>query len=285
MAFPRSGSRGNSAKVRKASSRKTSSKRKAPKESSGIKYAPEVTPPSAKEIAEKTVGSLEKLGSQIFALSPFSQYFDDWLVNLREVVSEFESHPSVKVDEEFLKDRAQIFANVEGELAEVRLMEAELEAAAKELADTNHHVVDLDAEYAAQNKELGAKRNSDIETLTKNVHEIEDELEQVRQMKTSFLFGFTKSVKKKREEEIIQRLNSSKAELEVSVQNFSVEQEKLHDDYQRKKQEAIEKVQNLEKDIVNIETDSSAEVRKAAADGLANAVKSLLQRKEAPPKE
>ena len=37
---------------------------------------------SAEEVAQRTIGSLGKLGNQIFALSPFSQYFDDWLVTL-----------------------------------------------------------------------------------------------------------------------------------------------------------------------------------------------------------
>jgi hypothetical protein len=42
---------------------------------------------------EKTLGKLHGLGSQKFAVSPFSQYFDDWLLNVREVLSEFESTP------------------------------------------------------------------------------------------------------------------------------------------------------------------------------------------------
>jgi hypothetical protein len=52
-----------------------------------LEEIPEVT---AKDAAEKTIGTLTKLGNQIFALSPFSQYFDDWLVSLRQTISEFE---------------------------------------------------------------------------------------------------------------------------------------------------------------------------------------------------
>ncbi|MCW4011139.1 MAG: hypothetical protein NWF05_11060 [Candidatus Bathyarchaeota archaeon] len=280
MAFPRSSSRGTSAKVRKASSRKTKSK--AAKKPSEIKYAPEVSAPSPEETAEKAVGILERLGSQIFALSPFSQYFDDWLVRLRQALLDFETVAAIKADEAFVKERTQILADVEGKLAEIRLKEAEMDAAAQELAETNHHIVDLDAGYATQNRELSENRNSTIERLTKNVHDIEEELVQVGQMKTSF-FGFTKKAKRQREEATTQRLNAAKAELEVTVQNFGVEQETLHDDYAEKKQAAIEKAQGLEKEIVDIETDRSAEIREAAAEGLANAVKSLLQRQTAPP--
>jgi hypothetical protein len=66
-----------------------------------VKYHEETAEISAKEIADKTISNLSKLGNQIFALSPFSQYYDDWLVNLRQVISEFELNPSVKPDEQF----------------------------------------------------------------------------------------------------------------------------------------------------------------------------------------
>ena len=52
------------------------------------KHLTEETPQaSPQEVAERTLSSVNRLGNQVFALSPFSQYFDDWLVNLRQVVS------------------------------------------------------------------------------------------------------------------------------------------------------------------------------------------------------
>ncbi len=79
-------------------------KTKEKKQRQGAKYLQEGTPEvSAKESAEKTLNSLAKLGNQIFALSPFSQYFDDWILNLRQVTSEFESNPTIAVDEQFTK--------------------------------------------------------------------------------------------------------------------------------------------------------------------------------------
>ena len=112
----------------------------------------EETEVSPKEIVEKTLGSLSRMGNQIFALSPFSQYFDDWLVNLRQVISEFESNPAIKVDEQFVKERTQIFLDVEGALAEKRLQESSLTGEAKELADNNHLLVETDKEYAEKTR-------------------------------------------------------------------------------------------------------------------------------------
>jgi hypothetical protein len=233
--------------------------------------------PSVQEISEKTLASISNLGSQVFALSPFNQYFDDWLVNLRQTIAGFESNPTVKVDEPFIKQREQIFADVEAELAKKRIEESKLQDLAKNLADTNHSLVEIDSNYAAQTRELGTKRNSDIERATKAVHDLEQELEKVKQMKTRF-FGFTKKAKAKKEEEVLKRLDLAKSELEVIVDNFKVEQEKLHDEYEEKKQATIAKVQSLEKEIVNIETDASVSIRQSAGNALSNAVKELLQR-------
>jgi len=62
---------------------------------------------------EKTLGRLRSLGNQTLAFSPFSEYFDDWLVNLKDVLIDFESSHSISVDEQFVKERSQILANVE----------------------------------------------------------------------------------------------------------------------------------------------------------------------------
>jgi hypothetical protein len=271
--------RGSGQRFQKSSHDKA--KPKAQKTKSGAKYGEEESALSADQIAEKTLSSLNRLGSQTFALSPFSQYYDDWLVNLRQVVSEFESNPALKTDDAFVKDRTQAFLEIEGELAKNRIRDSQMDVSARELADSNHLLVDSDATYAAQTRNLAAKRNCDIEQLTKNVHELEEEVAKVKQMKTSF-FGFTKKAKAKKEEETTQKLTSAKSELEITIQNFQVEQEKLHDEYEKKKNALIEKVQSLEKQIADIETDSSAQARQASSTALANAVKGLLQRQPAP---
>src|SRR3972149_4705485 len=94
---------------------------------SGAKFQKQETAElTLKEIAEKTVASIERLGNQTFALSPFSQYYDDWLVNLRQVVAEFEASPKVKADEAFTKEREQAFLDIQAALAEKRLQENNL---------------------------------------------------------------------------------------------------------------------------------------------------------------
>ncbi|MGD0407307.1 MAG: hypothetical protein ABSB10_11735, partial [Candidatus Bathyarchaeia archaeon] len=218
-------------------------------------------------------------------LSPFSQYFDDWLVNLRQIISEFESNSAINVDEQFVKERSQIFLDVEGALAEKKLQESNLTGEAKELADANHLLVETDKEYAEKTRELSFKRNAEVQRLTHKILELEDDVASQEEIKISI---FKPIARKKAAEKLAQtqqNLNSTKNELEVALQNFTADQEKLHDSYEKKKQEITEKVDSLHKELEKLETDTSIDARQAACNALANAVNALLQRTPSPPEQ
>ena len=273
----RSGTRrGSGEKFQKSTHDK---KAKAQKHRSGGKYLQEETPePTLKEIAEKTLASLNRLGNQTFALSPFNQYFDDWLVNLRQVISEFELNPTVKVDETFTKERTQIFLDVEGSLAEKRLQESNLSGEAKALADNNHLLVETDKEYAEKTRELSFKRNADVQRLTHKIHELEDELASQQEIKVSIFKPLARKAAAQKLAQTAQNLKDAKNELEVTLQTFTAEQEKLHDNYEKRKQEITEKVESLQKELEKLETDTSINARQAACNALACAVNALIQR-------
>ncbi len=254
-------------------------KHKTHKNKARSQFAEETPVVSMNGLLDKTVERLNKLGGQTFAISPFSQYFDDWLVNLRQVITEFESSPALDSDNLFANERSQALSEITNELAKRRIQEAELNASIKKLTETNHIIAETDAAYAAQSREIAAKRNSEIERLTKTVHDLESQLDRTQKTKTNF---FNPSAKKNKAKEIAaanQNLMTTKSELETAVQNFAAEQEKLHDQYEKKKQEAMEKVRVLEKEIADGETDTSLTVRQAACDTLAKAARALVNRK------
>jgi hypothetical protein len=277
MSYHASGPRRNSgAKFQKSSHEKKS---KIKKNRSNAKYVEqEQAEQSLKEITEKTLASIDRLGNQTFALSPFSQYYDDWLVNLRRVVSEFESNPNVSADELFVKERTQIFLDVEAALAERRLAESTLSGGARELQEINHQLTDSDRDYAQQNRALSDKRNADVQRLSNKIRAIEDSVASQEAVK----FGYFK-FKARREaaekiEQTRKQLAAAKEELEVVLQNFKVEQEKLHDNYQSRRQELTVQIERLHSELEKLETDTSVEVRKTYCNALACAVNALVQR-------
>jgi hypothetical protein len=235
--------------------------------------------PAFKEVVEKTLGRLHSLGSQIFAFSPFSQYYDDWLLSLKSVLSEFEANPAVTVDEEFVKERSQVISNVELKLAERRREEAFLVEATRRLADQNHLLVQIDRDYATATRKLASNRNSEIKRLTLRVHDFEEELDEASRMKASIFSPFARRTKSNKTAEVTRKLDAAKSELESVVKAFEVDQEKLHDEYEEKKQAVIKQVRSLEKEIEGLETDGSVENRRVACEELVKALKALLQRK------
>jgi DNA repair exonuclease SbcCD ATPase subunit len=277
MSFkPQTGSRRGAARQFSKSTHEKKAKER--KQRSGSKYLQEETEVSSTEVTQKTLGILNKLGTQIFALSPFSQYFDDWLVNLRQTVSEFESNSVINIDEQFVKERSQIFLDVEAALAQKRLQESNLTKEEKALADTNHLIVETDKEYAEETRERSCKRNADVQRLSTKIRELEDKVSSQQEIKISF-YKFT--ARRKAADQLAQtqqELKSTKNELEVTLQNFTAEQEKMHDNYEKRKQELNEKSDSLHKELEKLETDTSLNIRQEAANALANAINTLTQR-------
>jgi hypothetical protein len=253
-------------------------KRKGQKHRSSGKYLLEESEaPTSEEVVEKTLGRLNSLGGQIFAFYPFSKYLDEWLLSLKSVLSEFESNPALNVDEEFVKKRSKIIANVERKLSERRREEAVLEKATRRLVKQNNLLVQSDTEYAFATQKLASKRNREIKRLTRKVHDFEEELDETSQMKTG-INPFARRAKSNKMAELTRKLDAAKSEVESVVKTFEVEQEKLHDEYEKKKQSIIEQVQNLEKKVEDLDTDGSVEDRRVACEELVNAVNALLQR-------
>jgi len=254
-------------------------KRKRQKHRSGGKYLLEESEaPTFEEVVEKTLGRLSNLGDQTFAFSPFSPYYDDWLSSLKSVISEFESSSAVNVDEEFVKERSQVIADVELKLAKRRREEAILEKAIRRLAKQNNLLVQTDTEYAYAIQKLASKRKSKIKRLTHRLHDLEEELEEFSRIKASILNPFARRAKSHKTAEVTRKLDAAKSELASTVKDFEVEQEKLHDEYEERKQAVIEQVRSLEKKMGGLETDGSVEDRRVACEELVNAVKALLQR-------
>ena len=237
--------------------------------------------PTEKEALQKTLGKLNNLGNQTFACSPFNQYFDDWLLNLRVVLSEFESDPMITVDEEYSKTRSKILEDAQRELAEKRIQEFELEKAAEALSENGLLITQIDVQYSSKDREIGIKRNTEIEQLTREIRYLEKELASVAQMRTSFFSPFSKRIKMQKQDEVTQKLNSTRNELIVSVQNFRLEQEDLRTEHAKNKEPLLEATKKLEKKLETSETDLSMDLRKNTCNSLAATLNMLIQRKNA----
>ena len=241
---------------------------------SSTEYFSESALVAGREFAEKTMDALNRSGSQVFAVSPFSQCFDDWLVNLRRIASDFESNSPIKVDNEFVEERSQVFLVVERALAQRKLEEKSLVGVAKALADSRDLLAENEKEYDEKSKELSLKRNPEVERLTYQVHELERDVESQEEAKD-------KMFKRKSADKLVKAkldLESAGKKLEVARQNFAAEKEKIRVHYEKKKREINGKRESLRKELEKQEADASMDARQTACKALADAVDALMQR-------
>src|SRR4030042_3386038 len=172
-------------------------------------FAPQENVPTSEMIVNRTLNALHNLGTQRFALSPFSEHLGRWLTNLKGILSEFQSHPTVTVDEQFTKEQAQILSNIELDFEKARFKEAHSNEAIKSLSDNKNLLKQIEQEYAAAAKEIEERKDVEIKRLSSNVNDINEELDSIARMKTGILRGISKNAKAQKEAETRQRLNAA----------------------------------------------------------------------------
>ena len=277
---PGSSARGHGGQQRKKARAKAARQKR---RSSSSYMSEEQHVPTLEEVSDKTRNRLHSLGNQRFALSPFSEYFGQWLVDLRDVIFEFESSSTINVDGQFLKERSQILSNVEASLEERQREEATLDRITKDLSNNRILLERIEEEYTDKTREIERRKANENKRLSSNIDSLREELDRISRIKTGIFRRVSEKAKAQKETEATERLNSEQKELESAMHNFGVEKEKLRDEYEKRKQPIIEQTRDQEKEIENLEIDGSLETRRATCEALANAVNELLQRERSSP--
>jgi hypothetical protein len=234
-----------------------------------------------KEISEATLKRLHILGSQKFGSSPFSDHFNRWITNIETILNEFESHPSIEVDEQFLKERSDSLAIIKLQLEDRRQIEARLEQELKSLAYCRASLKQISNEYATATNATKIQKNSQIKQLNSIINQLKKEQDEVIRLKTGFFRGVSQKSREQKESAIVQELIDKQKELEVITMNFNAELKILNEEYERKKEPVLEQIKFFKKKIGNLDIDGSLEERWFACESLIDAVNSFLQRKAA----
>jgi len=180
-------------------------------------------------ITTETLDFLGMLGGEVFEQEPVSKYFDDWMVNLRQIILSFESNEVIGPDEEFAAQYNQIFSKIQEELDNRIANEAEIAISYRTLVENRYLLNKIDEEHAAQTKQFVEKGTSTIETLMRSMANIEKELAEAQAVKVSYLHPLQKMAKDQKVSELTQRLNSIKKRLAMAVGTSSTDSGKSGD--------------------------------------------------------
>lgn len=246
---------------------------------------------TAAEIVDRTLNSLSRLGNQRFAVAPFHEHYDRWLLSVRNVISELEASSAVTVDDHFKDECSRVLSDIELTLKDRRAKEASNDEAARtvsrNLLDTKSLLAQTEREYAVKMNEIAAKREHAIKPVATNVGRLRQELSRISRMRAGFLRSISKKAKAQRTTEATQKLDTTKKELATIEQSFATEQKKLQGGHERRRRQILEQIANHQKEIENLENgpkvDDALDARHATCDALVNAVNSFLQRRQSVP--
>jgi len=233
----------------------------------------------SEESLRRTFDRLHGLGNQVFAVFPFSEYFDDWLANVRGILNDLELDPTIATDTQFNDECSQILTNLELELEERRCREASYDLAMKKLKEDKRLLEQINAEYATKMGELERRKSREIEHLSRTIQDLREELDRITQMKTGIFRSMSKRTKTRKEAETTQNLALAQDKHELIVPKFSSEQQKLSREHIKLQQPVVERLQQLQKEINSLEIDGSLDARRSACEALTNAMSAFLRRK------
>lgn len=243
------------------------------------------------EVASRTLNSLTRLGDQRFAVAPFYDHYDRWLLNLRNVISDFETSSAVKIDERFKEERSRALSNIELTLKSGRAKETSNDDAVRKLnrslLDAKSLLAQTDREHAAKKNEIARKREVAVKPVVTNLGKLRAELNRIVHMRAGFLRGISKKAKADKTSEATRRLDYTKTELARIEQSFASEEKKLNSENKARRQHILEQIAKYQEEIGEIDAemqpDDSLDARHATCDELVNSVTSLLQRTQSNP--
>ncbi len=239
---------------------------------------------SEQEIADVTLKRLHTLGIQKFGSSPYNEHFDRWLINVMSVLEEFESHPAMGVDDEYIQERSQALATIKQQLEKLTRNESTLDQELKNLSDQRNRLKQINAEYATSAGVIRGQRNREIKRLNASINRLKKEQDEVIRMKTGFFHGISKKAREQKEGTIAQELNDKQTELELVMLDFIAKLRELKEEYDTKREPVLEDIKKFRTTIQTLEMDCSLEERWFACGAIIDAVNSFLMRKSTAPK-
>jgi hypothetical protein len=246
-------------------------------------YAEETQTANPNAVWENTITRLHVLGNQRFGCSPFSEHFNRWLMNLQDVLTEFQANPDVKVDAEFQVESTRIVSDVERDLEDWRRKETEAAERVKVLADGKTSLGQIKEEYFAKARALRGQKSSEIKRLNGVISQLRQDLDAVVRVKAGLFRSISKKEREQKEMLIAQELSNRQTELELAMMDFTARQVKLEDEYETKRAPVAKQVKEAQKKIEATETDGSLEDRWFSCEALVDAVNALMQRKKLQP--
>ena len=271
--------------------KKSSPKGKRESSESTVFYE-ESVPVDPVAIRTATLNSLKHLGEQRFALPPFSEHFQRWIKDIREVVAEFELGLPSALDEAGKLLVENTVANVEGSLNQLAASETKMSGEAaevqRELAGRENELSQLEHAYRAKTSQLRRRSEQSFEKMQSEIIALDRQRSKLLHAKPTLLQRLLRKPETKLEEKT-GALQSRKKNLVGRKEWLRQELEKHRIEYERNRAELVQKIDTLRtkvKETKGHALDDAVEIRRKTCDELSkivqNGVGKLLSQSDLP---
>jgi hypothetical protein len=241
---------------------------------------------SPRDVAAMTLNAVDHLGTQRFALPPFSSHFERWLVDLQSLLEEFKNRIPQAADETFSRQIDQRMNEIRTSLSEQTYKETKKSSQAAELhkkfSECDLKLSQLDREYKNDTHELRRQHAKSDQKLQSEIDALDRKRLQILRKKTNFL------------QRILQKpqitvqgtdaaLETSKDRLRKSDASFSETLQRRRSDYLMKRQRLANEVSSLRQQIQDSSEnmgDDALESRRASCREIRLIIEEAMRRTE-----
>jgi hypothetical protein len=269
-------------RFRRPSTKKHSKDRTAEHQAS-VSYVEEV-PIDPSQVSSRTLNALEHLGTQRFALPPFSEHFQRWIKDVEAVLMDFETRLPEMADEAYratVQDRLASLREVLGKQVQAeKNTSGETSKLLQELSACELELSKFEREYRTVTYEARKKHDKALIQLRNEIDSLDKQRLKLLRKQPSFVERILHRSSAKLEA-ITNALQSKRTELDHEGTLLQTNLDESRANYEVKRGRLGERLQLLKAKLDEIKGTTSGdalEIRKAACQELGLAVTQAVER-------
>lgn len=273
---------------RRIATKKPASKDKKETEETKFAYQEPVSV-NPQEVSARVMNALDHLGSQRFGMTPFSEHFRRWMVDIESVLNDFRSSLPNVADESFDTSIAEFVSNVRNELNSRINSEEGLSAKISELlgqlADNERKLAELESEQRSKVHEAKRTTEKSVKKLRGEIDALDAQRLNLLRQRPKFLerfFGGTKT----KVESSSRSLHSKRNDLLNREKGLKERLDVLKSDYDEKRKPLTAHQTELREKLTELRSttmDDALEVRRVACERIRQAISAALS--QLPPRQ
>jgi hypothetical protein len=251
-------------------------------------YYQEQAPIDPSQVSARILNALEHLGSQRFALPPFSEHFERWIKDVRAILVEMETDLPGMADQPYMGNSERILSDLQ--LALHRRIDAEKENSEEvsklhqELTSCELELSKLEHDYKARSHEAKRGHERSLEKIKGEIDSLDKQRLNLLRKRPSIVDRLFHRPRTKLEESM-RVLQTKRTDIGSKQRTLKEDLDKLRADYETSRKQLIERQGALKVKLTEFKTNTpndALDVRNQACKELGRTVVEAMGRLPAP---